>query len=159
MKFLFKVLVCMLFSISMAKANILSDFMNMTQNQSHNSRNGWVKVSIPDDISDKALTSKLAQYPSIAVRYLNQHEDRINGVQNNIYETLMNTNSESQYRKYFKLGRTLGLRDLPSYNNSNNGLSNFTSRMTGSRNNSYHTNENYEDSDEETGSLKVPGLY
>ena len=162
MKFMLKVALIFVLGVSTANANILGDIMNMGQNQGHNSRNGWVKVSIPDDISDKSLAAKLAQYPSISVKYLNQHEDRINGVQNVIYETLMNTNSESQYRKYFKLARTLGMRDLPRYND--NGFDNLRSKFTDS--DDYRSNSNrslrssvsnYED--EDSGNVRVPGLY
>lgn len=133
MKLLLKVALVFALLVSTAKANIINDLMNMGQNQNNNSRNGWVKVSIPEDLSNRALTAKLAQYPSIAVRYLNQHEDRINGVQNTIVEVLMNTHNEKQYRQYFKLARNLGMRDLPDFDDQGFG---------GSQNRGYQYNRN-----------------
>lgn len=187
MKLLLKVVLIFVLSVSTAKANIINDLMNMGQSQSSGSRNGWVKVSIPEGLSDRALTAKLVKYPSIAVRYLNQHEDRIDGVQSTILEVLVNTHNEQQYRQYFKLAKYLDMRELPDfdyqgfggsqdrdyqYNRNSNSRLNQNDRYEQDRydNSGYnrkshspfnrkdsYNNQSYDEGDSDN--VRVPGLY
>lgn len=168
MKFLLKVCVMLVLGMGVANANILSEVMKLSQgvtsnhySNSSDSSTRWVKVSIPDGVPDAQLTEKLAEYPSIAVQYLQQHETRINGVQNTIYSVLINTKSQNQYVKYGTLAKTLGMNQLPPFKgDSNNFVDNMSNKIANVFSSSNSSSSGLSEvASSDSGMVKVPGLY